>query len=238
MPLLYLTYSRAPLDRTQDEVLDAATALLDAGADPNAGYLWCGMSTPFTALTGVFGEGEQGPKRQPRHPDEQALATLLLERGAHPEDQQTLYNRMFRPATSTWSCCSPMGWDASSPGRGTGGSARRWKRREQMWARQIGWAAEHGYADRLALLGRHGVDVSGVTVVEQTLPADPNELDDEGSTALHEAAWDGDLDRIRLLLDAGADPSITDRRFGTTPLGWAEHAYQTEAAELLRPYTP
>ncbi|MDT5240963.1 MAG: hypothetical protein QOD97_3161, partial [Mycobacterium sp.] len=73
---------------------------------------------------------------------------------------------------------------------------------------------------------------------EQSLPADPNELDAEGVTALHQAAWEGDLDRIRLLLDAGADPTITDGRFGTTPLGWAEHAYQSEAADLLRPVTP
>jgi ankyrin repeat protein len=77
-----------------------------------------------------------------------------------------------------------------------------------------------------------------VTLVEPSLPADPNELDAERSTALHQAAWEGDLDRIRLLLDAGADSSITDRRFGSTPLGWAEHAYQCEAADLLRPVTP
>jgi ankyrin repeat protein len=109
---------------------------------------------------------------------------------------------------------------------------------EQMWARQVGWAAEHGFADRLVLLGEHGVDVSGVKVVEQALPDDPNELDAEGSTALHHAAWQGDLYRMRLLLEAGADPSITDGRFGTTPLGWAEHAYQSEAADLLRPVTP
>ena len=42
-------------------------------------------------------EGEQGQRRQPRHPYADALATLLLTRGAHPVDQQTLYNRMFRP---------------------------------------------------------------------------------------------------------------------------------------------
>ncbi|HEV7709468.1 MAG TPA: ankyrin repeat domain-containing protein [Asanoa sp.] len=238
VPLLYLTYSRAPLGRTEDQVLDAATALLDAGADPNAGYLWCGMSTPFTALTGVFGEGEQGPKRQPRHPHERALATLLLERGAHPEDQQTLYNRMFRAGDEHLELLFAHGLGRVDPGPWHRRLGEAMETPEQMWSRQIGWAAEHGYAGRLALLGKHGVDVSGVTVVEQTLPTDPNELDDEGGTALHEAAWDGDLDRIRLLLAAGADPSITDRRFGTTPLGWAEYAYQTEAAELLRPYTP
>ncbi|SII63868.1 Uncharacterised protein [Mycobacteroides abscessus subsp. abscessus] len=31
-----------------------------------------------------------------------------------------------------------------------------------------------------------------------------------------------------------ADPTITDLRYGTTPLEWAEHAYQLTAAELLR----
>lgn len=49
-----------------------------------------------------------------------------------------------------------------------------------------------------------------------------------------QAAWSGDLELIRRLLDAGADATITDRRFGSTPLDWAEHAYQTEAANLLR----
>ena len=74
-PLLYLTYSRVhsgtePPDGLLDSArfLDSARLLLDAGADPNAGYLWRGLASPFTALTGVFGEGEQGAGRQPRHP--------------------------------------------------------------------------------------------------------------------------------------------------------------------------
>jgi hypothetical protein len=236
-PLLHLTYSRAPLDRSQDEVLEAAAVLLDAGADPNAGYLWCGMSTPFTALTGVFGEGEQGPRRQPRHPFDHVLAALLLDRGAHPEDQQTLYNRMFRPGDDHLELLFAYGLGRVEPGPWHRRLGEAMETQEQMWTRQVGWAAEHGFADRLALLGVHGIDVSGVTIVEQSLPADPNELDAEGSTALHHAAWAGDLHRIRLLLDGGADPSIIDGRFGTTPLGWAEHAYQSEAADLLRPVT-
>ena len=32
---------------------------------------------------------------QPRHPESIALARLLLDRGAEPNDGQTLYNRMF-----------------------------------------------------------------------------------------------------------------------------------------------
>ena len=234
VPLMYLTYSRAPLGRSQGDVIAAGAALLDAGADPNAGYLWRGLSTPFTALTGVFGEGEQGPGRQPRHPYDQALATLLLDRGAHPEDQQALYNRMFRPGNEHLELLFAHGLGSAEPGPWHRKLGEAMETSEQMWARQIRWAAEHGFADRLVLLGEHGVDVSGVTVVERSLPADPNELDADGGTPLHQAAWDGDLDRIRLLLDAGADPSIIDGRFGSTPLEWAEYAYQLEAADLLR----
>jgi hypothetical protein len=234
VPLMYLAFSRAPLGRSQGEVLQAAAVLLDAGADPNAGYLWRGLSTPFTALTGVFGEGEQGPRRQPRHPYDQALAILLLERGAHPEDQQTLYNRMFRPGNEHLELLFAYGLGRVEPGPWHRRLGEAMETSEQMWARQVSWAAEHGFAERLALLGEHGVDVSGVTVVERSLPEDPNELDTAGATPLHQAAWDGDLDRIRLLLDAGANASIIDGRFGSTPLEWAEYAYQLEAADLLR----
>lgn len=59
-----------------------------------------------------------------------------------------------------------------------------------------------------------------------------------GRTALQQAAWAGEVDKVRALLDAGADPSIVDDEYGTTPLGWAEHAYQPEAAELLRAVIP
>src|SRR5205823_10573375 len=77
--------------------LTSARMLLQAGADPNAGYLWHGLPASFTVLTGVFGEGELGPVRQPRHPHSLALARLLLEAGADPNDGQALYNRMFEP---------------------------------------------------------------------------------------------------------------------------------------------
>lgn len=235
VPLMYLCYSRAPIDRSEAEVLAAATLLLDAGADPNAGYLWCGMSTPFTVLTGVFGEGEQGPRRQPRHPFASELATLLLQRGAHPVDQQTLYNRMFRPDNAHLELLFAHGLADASPSPWERLFGEAMETRAQMWQRQISWAAEHGFTERLDLLARHGVDVSGVDVVVPALPDNPNTRDDDGATPLHHAAWDGDLELIERLLAAGADPTATDTRFGTTPLGWAEHAYQTEAADLLRP---
>jgi hypothetical protein len=233
-PLMYLCYSRVPLGHSAEAVTTAATLLLDAGADPNTGYLWCGLATPFTVLTGVFGEGEQGPRRQPRHPQAGALATLLLQRDAHPVDQQTLYNRMFRADDSHLELLFAHGLaDASlSPWERRLGEAMQ--TRKEMWQRQINWAAKHGFTERLALLAHHGIDVSGVDVTVPAIPHDPNARDDEDATPLHQAAWEGDLVLIRRLLDAGADPSLADGRFGATPLDWAEHAYQTEAADLLR----
>jgi len=229
-PLMYLAYGRA----AQRDSLAAAQILLDAGADPNAGYLWRGMSTPFTVLTGVFGEGEQGPRRQPRHPLATELAELLLRRGAHPVDQQTLYNRMFRPDDAHLEQLFAHGLADAEPGPWERRLGEAMETRAQMWRRQVSWAAENGFTDRLALLDRHGVDVSGVDPVIPRLPDDPDARDDDGATALHHAAWSGDLAAIRQLLHAGADPTLRDARFDATPLGWAEHAYQDEAAELLR----
>lgn len=105
-----------------------------------------------------------------------------------------------------------------------------------MIQRQVSWAADHGFVERLDLLAWHGIDVAGVEVVTWQVPADVDATVG-GRTALHEAAWEGDLDRIRALLAAGADTTVRDRSYGTTPLAWAEHAFQTEAADLLRPLT-
>ena len=81
-PLLYLAYSA--LDEGHGagcRHVDTARLLLDAGADPNAGYLWEGLPSPYTALTGAFGS----------HGGSLDLARLLLERGADANDSQALY---------------------------------------------------------------------------------------------------------------------------------------------------
>jgi ankyrin repeat protein len=43
-------------------------------------------------------------------------------------------------------------------------------------------------------------------------------------TALHNAAWNGDVAMVRLLVDAGADRAARDEEHHETPRGWAETA--------------
>ncbi len=58
------------------------------------------------------------------------------------------------------------------------------------------------------------------------------------STPLHQAALDGDLETMRLLLAAGAGRETLDTLWRGSPLGWALHGNQPEAAELLRSWKP
>ena len=41
-------------------------------------------------------------------------------------------------------------------------------------------------------------------------------------TAMHSAAWNGDLRMVQMLIAAGADPALRDEQYDATPLGWAE----------------
>jgi ankyrin repeat protein len=51
----------------------------------------------------------------------------------------------------------------------------------------------------------------------------PIDVEHEGASPLHWAAWFGRLEMVRLLLDLGAPVNIRDRRFGSSPVGWAAH---------------
>jgi len=61
-------------------------------------------------------------------------------------------------------------------------------------------------------------------------------LDD--GTPLHQAAWFGEPDNARLLIDAGAPLDIFDRCHGSSPLHWAAHGsrYSGGAKERQRRY--
>jgi hypothetical protein len=176
-PLLYLTYSRVgTADEPADRFLDCTRLLLDAGADPDAGFLWRGLPSPFTALTGMFGEGEQGHGRDPRHPHSAALARLLLTAGAHPNDGQALYNRMFRPDDGHLVLLFEFGLGRADGGRWASLLGDLIESPRQMLSRQLGWAIDHGFGQRVELLIANGVDIraplaDGRTPVEHAIAA-------------------------------------------------------------------
>ena len=159
-PLFYLAYTRHDPAIGEAAVLGAARMLLQAGADPNAGYLWHGLPTPFTVLTGVFGEGELGPVRQPRHPHAQALARLLLEAGADPNDGQAPYNRMFEPGHDHLELLFEFGLGAGDGGPRQARMGGALDTPEKMVRGQLSWAVTHGMAERVRLLVEHGADIA------------------------------------------------------------------------------
>jgi len=89
-PILYLCFTRLPLDDVSDHAVAIARALLDHGADPNV-YFMAGDSR-YTPLVGAIGEGEED---RPPHPRRDELVRLLLDRGAAPYDIQVIYNIAF-----------------------------------------------------------------------------------------------------------------------------------------------
>ncbi len=78
--------------------------------------------------------------------------------------------------------------------------------------------------DRLAHAASHG-DVAAVALMlELGFPHDRESAD--GGTPLHWAAWHGRPAAARMLLERGAAVNVRDRRFGSSPLGWACHGSQ------------
>ena len=195
-PLCYLAYARHDPQIGEDVVLTSARLLLEAGADPNAGYLWHGLPTPFTVLTGAFGEGELGPVRQPRHPHSLALARLLLQAGADPNDGQALYNRMFEPGNDHLELLFEFGL-----GTGDGGPWRRrlgaaLDSRQEMVRGELAWAITHGMTERVQLLVSHGTDLSSPL--------------QGGATVTSMAATTGHADLVGYLVAHGAPPPGLD----------------------------
>ena len=199
-PLMYVAYSRLVTDDPRHSHVAVARLLLEHGADPNAGFLSNGIYL-FTALTGAFGYGEDSPNQPPHH-ESIALAGLLLEAGADPNDDQTIYNRHFRPDNDYLELLLAHGL----------GKARRgpWPKRlgghlaepQELLEDALVFVADNDdYAERVALLLRHGVDPDGRGTQHPAL---------EGMRPIERAHAGGAIRNFDLLLAAGARPPAAD----------------------------
>lgn len=57
-------------------------------------------------------------------------------------------------------------------------------------------------------------------------------------TAMHRAAWEGDLAMVKRLVAKGADISNRENPFNSTPLSWAQHNVQREVFDWMRANCP
>lgn len=220
VPLLYVAYSRIgnrPLGASSVEV---ARLLLDAGADPNAGYLWEGLSPPSTALTGALGSSEPDPRPQEHG---LALARLLLERGADPNDSQALYNE------------NPDSYDEWIElllefGLGTGDGGP-WHRRlapalespRDMVEDALKAAAGNGFTHRVRVVLDHGADPNGYGTRHPVY---------HGRSALEEAALHGYPEIVAMLEQAGLG------MISTTPTGSSARPPRVTGSVLSRCSAP
>jgi ankyrin repeat protein len=118
--------------------------------------------------------------------------------------------------------CAATAGDRTSVERMLGGDPALRDRARERRPEQIVRAAANNDLDAAAVLIELGFDVNAL---DRTSPLHV--------TALHEAGRRGNMEMIRLLLEHGADPDVTDSGYHATPGGWAEHFGMTEAHQYL-----
>jgi hypothetical protein len=91
-------------------------------------------------------------------------------------------------------------------------------------------AVESGRTDGVRLMAELGFELTSTTKHQNVGMF-------RAVTPLHNAAWMGNLEMVKLLVELGADPNARDSSFNATPLGWATHNEQPQIVEYLRPLT-
>ncbi|MEI5665007.1 ankyrin repeat domain-containing protein [Bosea sp. CCNWLW174] len=294
-PLIRLAFTRLPNEAQSHNAVAIAQLLLDHGADPNG--LFSDGTNHFTPLTGVIGGGENN---QPPHPQAEALARLLIARGADPLNGQALYNSSLGADDVTW---LDLLWSETEKR----GETRRWHEpvRElpappldyllgnavPRQPKRAAWLLAHGAnaqalnayskqslvkqamldgrSDLVRLLVDNGASPvaldgqeaftaavargdeaearrlltgnqefllspaplfvairqgkSQIAALALRLGVSPDAETQDGVRALHEAAGSDAIEIVALLVESGAEIDPIERRYGSTPLGWARH---------------
>jgi hypothetical protein len=196
-----------------DNIFKIAEVILDAGAEQSAID-----ETLMLVATGSV----------PRECREQIpLIRLLCDRGADPNRAAEVAAVLFeRQAVAALMVCGARMTLPLAATMGEYDQMRSLLPNAGPHERQLALAlaAQYGYAYAVEILLDGGED--------------PNRFNPIGghshSTPLHQAAGNGHLDVVKLLVARGAKIDVKDILFGGTPLDWAKYGGKTEVEEFLR----
>jgi ankyrin repeat protein len=96
------------------------------------------------------------------------------------------------------------------------------------------------FPDVLTTMGPEGYELFVIAAAENRrgdvrfmakIGFDLGGIGENGSTALHVAAWNGQIEMVRLLLELRAPVNVRDKTFGTAPLAWAARASKNSNRE-------
>jgi ankyrin repeat protein len=132
--------------------------------------------------------------------------------------------------------------------------------RQEILDEALGYAARSGRIHALAYLLGQGANIDGEPYNGTALfwaiscdqtdtvrwlldhKADVHQLASFGGekniTALHVAAWGGHLEPAQLLLQYGAEATYHEPRYGSSPVGWADHMGHHEMRDYLLAHAP
>ena len=219
-------------------VVDIARVLLDAGSDVHARTLGRnGGPTMGLLVTGKQASdmGVTGP-----------LMDLLLERGAHLDLTKddaldaSLANHSPRAAEKMIALGAKADVLAAAA-LGRMDLLRAFFDREgRLLARPRRHGKDMPERDAIGLALLYAYVRGQREVVDFLLDKDGNwnVIGVNNGTALHRAAWKGDLEMVKRLVAKGADISNRDNPFNSTPLSWAQHNKQREVFDWLGAHCP
>ena len=233
------------------EIVEVARVLLEAGADTEAG---CGggPSQPGPAngtVLGLVTSGAQAHQQGLTEP----LLDLLLEHGARLDPDGGMWGTVYhvvehrgqrevatllhdRGVNVDLPYAAALGrldlvrsyFDGDEPRDGA----------DHLWRRSVRGGEEATPTEILADTLQAAATSGRREVVEWLLDRGAP-LDQWRAwgpfpvTPLHGAAWAGWPEVVTLLLERGADPTLRDPTYDTTPLGWAAHSERREAIEAF-----
>ena len=202
------TFELPPIHVANNKSLSIVKLLVEAGADSSPGLPWYGAAPEV--LEYLLSENPNVDGREMLVEDAYAAkfenVKRYLQHGTPPE-----------PWPELESNCSPLH------------AACFYSQRMRGFGLEDGFDAD-AFRKTVKALLNGGADVHARMAIEK--PCDIGPISIHAETPLHYAAGGGDVEIVRMLLDAGADPNATNS-LGETPTDWSKKYHGNEEVERL-----